>query len=322
MTQKQDNTKGALRKSAERLVKSGQYAEAAEIYGRLAEQHPGDDSFLLAQAWAHHDNGQRDEAITCFEKLFARELRRKVFTGFAFDELVRLYRDGRQHDRLVTICRQAVEVQPDDIPLMRELGGALLKANMADEAVEIFEKITSLEPDAPDLFCLLGDALIAALRFDSGEAAYQRAIELDPTEAAPFYQRLANALAETGEFDRAEAMLNRSLETRADDPLCLIRMAELQVAQQRYEEAKCSTEAAAALNPRFAASYYNRLGRALADVDRHSDAIEIFDRAITLEKSNAFFYLYQAESYEKLGLPERAEESRRKAEKLTPTRRK
>jgi len=322
MTREQDYDKDDLRKSAERLANAGQYAEAAQIYGRLAEQYPDEDSFLLAQAWAHHDNGQRNETIACFEKLFARELRRKVFTGFAFDELVRLYKDGRQHDRLVTLCRQAVEVQPDDIPLIRELGGAFLKANMADEAVEIFEKITSMEPDAPDLFCLLGDALIAALRFDSGEAAYQRAIELDPTEAAPFYQRLANALAETGEFDRAEAMLNRSLDTRADDPLCLIRLAELQVAQQRYEEAKCSMEAAAALNPRFAASYYNRLGRALADVDRHSDAIEIFDRAITLEKSNAFFYLYQAESYEKLGLPERAEESRRKAEKLTPTRRK
>jgi len=322
MTSETDTDKDALRESADRFLNAGQYAEAAALYGRLAEQYPDEESFLLAQAWAYHDNGQRNEAIACFEQLFSGELRRKIFTGFAFDELVRLYKDGRQYDRLVTICRQAVEAQPDDIYLIRELGDAFLKAGRTAEAVELFEMITRMEPDAPDLFCLLGDALIAARRFDSGEAAYQQAIALDPDEAAPFYQRLANALAETGEFDRAEAMLNRSLETRADDPLCLIRMAELQVAQQRYEEAKCSTEAAAALNPRFAASYYNRLGRALADVDRHSDAIEIFDRAITLEKSNAFFYLYQAESYEKLGLPERAEESRRKAEKLTPTRRK
>lgn len=322
MTQEQDNDKDALRKSAERLMNAGNYAEAAELYSRLTEQHPDEDSFLLAQAWALHDNGQRNEAIACFEKLLARELRRKVFTGFAFDELVRLYKDGRQHDRLVTICRQAVEVQPDDLPLLRELGSALLLAGMAGEAVNIFEQITDLEPDAPELFCLLGDALIAARRFDSAEAAYQQAVALDPAGAAPFYQRLANTLAEAGDLDRAEASLNRSLESRTDDPLCLIRLAELQVRQQRYQEAKQNTETAAALNPRFAASYYNRLGRALADAGCHSDAVKIFDRAIALEKSNAFYYLYQAESYDKLNLREQAEEARHKAESVSSTQRK
>jgi len=90
MSTEPDYDKETLRKSAERLMNSGQYEEAAALYGRLEEQYPGEDSFLMAQAWAYHDNGQRDEAIVCFEQLFAGELRRKVFTGFAFDELVRL----------------------------------------------------------------------------------------------------------------------------------------------------------------------------------------------------------------------------------------
>jgi len=302
-------------------MNSGQYEKAAALYGRLEEQYPGEESFLLAQAWAYHDNGQRDEAIACFEQLFTGELRRKVFTGFAFDELVRLYREGRQYDRLVVICRQAVEAQPDDLLLLRELGVAFLMADMASEAVEIFKQITGLEPDAPDIFCLLGDALVAAGRFDSAEEAYQQAIDLDPDGAALFCQRLANALAEVGVLDRAEILLNRSLESHPDDSLCLIRLAEVQVKQRRYPEARRSVEAAGAFNPRFAASYYNRLGRALADAERHRDAVEIFDRAIALEKNNAFYYLYQAESYDKLNLPEQAEEARRKAEGLAPRKR-
>lgn len=322
MTTKPDNDKETLRKTAENLMNAGRYAEAATLYGRLAEQYPEEGSFLMAQAWAYHDNGQRDEAIVCFEKLLSEELKRKIFTGFAFDELVRLYKDSRQYDRLVSLCRRVVEVQPDETPLVRELGCALLMAGMADEAVETFEKITGLEPDAADLFCLLGDALVAAGRLDSAEAAYRQAIAIEPEEAAPFCQRLANAFADIGEWDRAEAMLNQSLEARADDPLCLIRLAEVQVRQQRCEEAKCSAEAAAAFNPRFAASYYYRLGRALADADRHSEAVESLDRAIALEKNNAFYYLYQAESYEKLNLPEQAEEARRRAESLSPSRRK
>jgi len=319
MTSETDTDKDALRESADRFLNAGQYAEAAALYGRLAEQYPDEESFLLAQAWAYHDNGQRNEAIACFEQLFSGELRRKIFTGFAFDELVRLYKDGRQYDRLVTICRQAVEAQPDDIYLIRELGDAFLKAGRTAEAVELFEMITRMEPDAPDLFCLLGDALVAAGRLDSAEGAYQQAVALDPAESPSFYQRLANVLAEAGELERAEVMLNRSIEIRADDPLCLIRLAEVQVRQRRYPEARHSVEAAVAFNPRFAASYYNRLGRALADVDCHRDAVEIFECAIALEKNNAFYYIYQAESYDKLNLPEQAEETRRKAKSLIPS---
>ncbi|OPY91124.1 MAG: tetratricopeptide repeat protein [Syntrophus sp. PtaU1.Bin208] len=321
MTTEPDTDKEALCKSAEQLMSAGKYSEAAALYGRLAEQYPGDTSFLLAQAWAYHDNGQRDEAIVCFEQLFAGELKLKVFTGFAFDELVRLYKDGRQYDRLVAICRQAVEAQPEEYPLLRELGGAYFLAGMASEAVKIFEELTCLEPDAPELFCLLGDALVAAGRFDAAEGAYQQAIALDPEGTALFCQRLANDFIETGVLDRAEIQLNRSLEIRPDDPLCLIRLAEVQVKDRRFPDARRSVEAAIASNPRFAASYYNRLGRALADAECHRDAVEMFDRAIALEKNNAFYYLYQAESYDKLNLPEQAEEARRKAESLSPRKR-
>ena len=322
MTREFDSDKETLRKKAEQLMNAGQYGEAVALYGRLVEQHPDEESFLLALAWAYHDNGRKDEAIACFEQLFAGELRRKVFTGFAFDELVRLYRESRRYERLVAICRQAVEAQPQELPLQRELGGALLMAGMASEAVEVFEQITRLEPDAPDLFCLLGDALVAAGRLDGAEGTYQQAIDLDPEGAALFNQRLANALAEVGALDRAEILLNQSLEIHPDDSLCLMRLAEVQVKQYHYPEAKRSVEAAIAFNPRFAASYYNRLARALADAGQHREAVEIFDRAIALEKNNAFYYLYQAESYNRLNLPEQAEEARRNADALAPKKRK
>jgi len=317
MSSKPDSEKEILLTSAEQMMEAGRYAEAAVLYGRLVEQYPGEESFLLAQAWAFHDSGSREEAICCFETLFAAELKLKVFTGFAFDELVRLYRDGRQYDRLVAICRQAVEAQPDEYPLLRELGNAFLVAGMTSEAVEVFEKITRLEPDAPELFCLYGDALVADGKYDAAEAAYGEAVALDPEAAAHFYQRLANALAESGALDRAEILLSRSLATCPGDPLCLIRLAEVQVKQQHLFEARHSVEAAVACNPIFGASYYNRLARALADAGCHFDAVEMFDRAIALEENNAFFYLYQAESYEKLNLPEQAEEARRKAKGLS-----
>ncbi len=81
---------------ADGLMKEKRYEDAAELYKRLVEMHPGEDSFLLLLAWAYHDSGRLDTAIGCFELLFSSELKRNVFTGFAFDELVRMKNSLRE----------------------------------------------------------------------------------------------------------------------------------------------------------------------------------------------------------------------------------
>jgi tetratricopeptide (TPR) repeat protein len=70
---------------AEECMKAGRYGEAVIFYRKLIELNPGEDSFLVGLAWAYHDSGKIDLAVDCFEKVFEKELQRKIFTGFAFE---------------------------------------------------------------------------------------------------------------------------------------------------------------------------------------------------------------------------------------------
>src|SRR5512137_2628696 len=93
---------------ADDLMKKKRYDDAVILYEKLVDMHPGEDSFLLSLAWAYHDGGRIDDAIGCFERLLDAELERNVFTGFAFDELVRIYKEQGKYERLIDVCEKVV----------------------------------------------------------------------------------------------------------------------------------------------------------------------------------------------------------------------
>jgi tetratricopeptide (TPR) repeat protein len=134
---------------AEQLLKDGKHPEAIALYEAVHKTHPEEESVLLMLAWAHYDNGDTSKALQYLETILERELKRKIFTGFAFDELVRIYKQERKFDNLVEICRKAVNAQPNDVSLLAELGGAYLNAEKHQEACQIFEKLIGMENDNP-----------------------------------------------------------------------------------------------------------------------------------------------------------------------------
>jgi tetratricopeptide (TPR) repeat protein len=207
-----------LRRLAEDCVREKRYYDAVLLYRKLVAIDPGEESLLLALAWAYHDGGMRKEAVGSFEQLLALELERKVFTGFAFDELVRIFKEERQYERLVEICERVVAEQPDDIGFLGDLADAYLKAGKADSAAAVFKKITEMDTEASMVFCSLGNALVAMGDFDGAEKAYERAVEIDPSEAGIFYGRLAGVYFEAGQDALAEKVY-RMPERRA----CLSR---------------------------------------------------------------------------------------------------
>ncbi|MBW2597070.1 MAG: tetratricopeptide repeat protein, partial [Deltaproteobacteria bacterium] len=204
---------------ADQRMLEGRYEEAIELYHKLAEVNPENDSIVMSLAWAYRDSGRLSDAVACLEKLLEKELKRKTFTGFAFDELVKIYRNEGNYERLVTICESAVAAQPNDVSLLTTLGNSYLEAGKPDRAVEVFKMITEMEPDAPSFFCNLGNVHVAAGDFEKAENAYNRAISTEPTDAHRFYNELGNVLSLAGQYDRAETALKRSLDCRPIQPL-------------------------------------------------------------------------------------------------------
>jgi tetratricopeptide (TPR) repeat protein len=283
-------------------MKEKRYPEAIAVYRQLIQMKPDMDSFVLCLAWALKDNGEVEEAVAQFEKLFHKELARRVFTGFAYDELVRLFREMKQHDRLVEVCERAVAVQTKDLALLYTLGDAYLRAGQLEKARPIFQGLLDEEPDSSQYHAAMGNALIAGGRFEEAEAHYQQAIENDfPGKKGVFLDRMGHACMRAGAFEQAESAFLRAVEASGEEPIFRCDLGDALVKLGRVDDAFRSYGEAVRVNPAFEGTSYNRLGNTLMKENRAPEAVEAFRRAGAADPVNAFYKLSLADALNSCG---------------------
>ncbi len=296
----------ADRDLADTLVRMERYAEAIPLYRKLVATFPEEESHLLALAWALHDSGNPVEAAACFERLFRKELTRNLATGFAYDELVRIYREGKNREGLISVCERAAAVQPEDTGLLKTLGDAYLAAERAADAQRVFEKLTAFEPDAPENWCALGNARLTAGYPGDAEAAYFRAAEIAPAEASTFFGRLADGLLRAGYPEKAQVAIERCLALNPDETLYLMDLGEILIRRGKPVAAADAYARAASLDPAAAGGTWYRLATLLTKEGFHPLATEAFAKAVAADPENTRYLLGLAASYAARGLADLA----------------
>ena len=294
---------------AEKAAREKCYDEAIAIYRELIERHPEEDSLKMSLAWVFRDSGKTDEAIELLLVIFKKELARDVFTGFAFDELVRLFREKADFAGLTGVCEEAVSVWPHDKSLLFTLGEAYRGAERFSDAARVFEKLAAREPDAPEYFSRLGNVLATAGEFERAEKAYEKAAEIDPVGAPSYYNSLGHVLAEADEYGRAVAAYRKSIKRNGNQPLVFCHLADIYVKEGRVAEAEEAYEEAIRIDPGHKAAYYNRFGNILARTGLNGNAILIFRKAIAEDPNNPFLYVFLAQACLAEGLHEEAREA-------------
>lgn len=301
---------------AQQLINVGKHSEAIALYEAVHKTNPEEESVLLMLAWAHYDNGETSKALEYLEDIMERELKRKIFTGFAFDELVRIYKQEKKFDNLVEICRKAVNAQPHDVSLLAELGGAYLYAKKPEEACLVFEKLINMENDNSAFYCQWGEALFAAGRTTESHDAYKKAAEIDPEEADRYYFLLANLFQNTGHNDEALKLLNDCISVNSGNSLYYCASGDILIALGKTDEALTAYKTAIQYDNAGAGGYYNRLGQTLMRAKHFSLAIDAFKAAIEFDAAKPY-YTGLASAYDAMGHPDVARELLQKINQST-----
>lgn len=291
---------------AENLIRQGKYGEAIVLCEKIHKKHPQEDSVVMLLAWAYYDSGETEKAVKYLNALLEKELTRKVFTGFAFDELVRIYKQNKDFRKLTEICERAVAAQPEDVGLLTELGNACLQSGDPARACEIYEKLVGIEGDNSAFYCCLGEALFAAGRCADSEKAYLKAAEIDSGEPDRYYFKIAVLHHQAGNYGEAERLLNKCIAVNSSNLLyhcgrgdALIGMGNIQGALAAYEIAVQGDQTGAG-------AYYNRLGNALMNAGYFSQGAEAFKSAITHDPVRPY-YLNLASAFRKMGFADQAD---------------
>jgi tetratricopeptide (TPR) repeat protein len=297
---------------ADQLQSKGKYAEAISLLEELKKVNPDEESILIRLAWAHIDSGALTKAIEYLETLLDRELQRKIFTGFAFDELVRIYKQEKNFVRLVEVCATAVARQPEHLCLLSELGNAYLLADCTRDACRTFEKLVQLENDNTSFYCLLGEALFADGKTSESEAAYLQAGKIDADQADRFYYRIADLYAKSGNYEDAKRLLDACIAEKPSNPLYHCCLGDALAGLGRISDAQLEYGKAVQYDNAGAAAYYNRFGNILARLNLHLEAMEVFKKALQIEPGNPVYTRHLARSHKALGLLDIADDAEKK----------
>ena len=291
---------------AESLLRQGQFSEAIVLLEEIHKAAPEEESVLLMLSWAYYDRGETVQAIQYLNILLERELNRKVFTGFAFDELVRIYKQEKQFGKLVKICERAVAAQPEDVGLLTELGNSYFQSGRYLQATEIYKKLIEMEDDNPAFYCSWGEALFAAGLHQESQQAYQRAAAIDAENADRYYFKMAVLFQQAGKHQDAERLFNQCLTINPSHSLYYCALGDSLIGLGEMQKALAAYHQAAKLDQAGAGSYYNRLGNSLMNAGKFSQAAEAFQAAIQCEP-NRHYYGNLARAYREMGLTAEAE---------------
>jgi len=99
----------------------------------------------------------------------------------ALRELGNIRYDERNFTEAAALYERALAVQPDDVNVRSDRGGALLQANRVDEAIAELRTVLTTQPTHPQALFILGVALVEGKNDREGALAnWRKLVETNP----------------------------------------------------------------------------------------------------------------------------------------------
>jgi tetratricopeptide (TPR) repeat protein len=265
------------------LNESNDARAAIEAYKEGISGSPNDPYLIYNLALSEYKSGKTVEAIENFRKAIQLSGNSQVaefshgYLGAIFFHRDDL--DGAEHH-----FREAAAIKPTEPRYLYNLGLILLKKKKNEEAVSFFQKAVDNGAGDPQIYRYISDSFVNLKMYDNAIAALEKAYKLRPDDVDTMFS-LADLYYNRGQLGAAEDLYRKIIRTTPGD---------------------VSTENA-----------YVNLGVILDDMERFSEAIEVLEKAISLNSKNENAYFNLGMAYKNSGQPTKAIETWRKAANLS-----
>jgi tetratricopeptide (TPR) repeat protein len=238
---------------------------------------------------------RRDFTIPLSDEVF-EEMRRDAVAELDEKASLSLTRAASSENPAQTISTLTalLGLWPDDIQALEELVRRLLEQNELDKAEETLRQGLKNDPESPRLIGLQGQLLETRGKIPEAIREYRRAARAAPEDDQQS-NLLVSALVRAGRQDDALFELGSRLDARPNDARALARRGSLLRDRQDFQKARLDLEKAERLlvsgDEAAAADLLNvrnNLGQTLRALDRFDEAIEVFNRAINVERTSPF----------------------------------
>jgi tetratricopeptide (TPR) repeat protein len=164
------------------------------------------------------------------------------------------------------------------------LGDALARQGKSAEAIKPYQRALQLDPDNAEVHKNLGNALLQNGQADEAIAQYRSAVEIKPDYAEARYN-LAVALGLEGKLDEAIEQYRKTVEIKPDYADAHGNLARMLAAQGKLDEAVQEYQRTLALAPDSAQAHF-RYGQTLQAQHHFAAAKAEYQKALELESKH------------------------------------
>ncbi|UCF37552.1 MAG: tetratricopeptide repeat protein [Acidobacteriota bacterium] len=262
---------------------TGQGEELYQMASRGLELFPGELRFYYAVGLHQARNGECERAVQVFEEAHRRWPEEDGIQNNLVQSLRCLGLDAidqGQDRRAVDALSRLVELAPEDLDALTNLGRAQHNLQLSSDALTTFNRVFNLNPETPTIRYHQGVALYALGRFDETVAVLDQQINETPGHTRSYYFR---GLAHFYKGNWNEALADLTVATRGMPEFgdAVYRLGRCFDHFGRTAEAEEAFRRSARLDPSDVRPLY-ALGNMLERLGRTAEAEELLSRAVEL----------------------------------------
>lgn len=158
--------------------------------------------------------------------------------------------DTQDYDKIISLCRPAIEYNPDEMAFYYFQGMAQFQKHDIDAALETFRKgVGQIKPDSnpdivSDFYAIMGDILHEKGRNNEAFEAYDSCLQWKADNVAALNNYAYYLSEENKDLTKAEQMSYKTIKAEPNNSTYLDTYAWILFQQKRYEEAKIYIEQA------------------------------------------------------------------------------
>ena len=254
-------------------------AEALRRLDRLSRDDLAQPAVLLLRARALSFAGRKAEALVILDGL-----EKQAEGAAAWDRLATALAEAGEFTRAEALLSRALEAEPSNPEMLRNLGMVALQANHPARAREIFEAALRLHPEEPDLWRQLGRSEAAQGRFEEAFRALDKARKLSPKDTETL-RLSAQTSAQAGFFADAVRFFDELLKLNPAEENARLQRGLASVWAGDKPKALADLQWYVSRHPNDGQGHFG-LGLAFA-TDDPARALEHFTEAIRLRPDDA-----------------------------------
>jgi len=293
------NSSILLLKRATLYLEIGEAKRALQIIDRLPERNDTDANLVRAEIFMQLD--RKDEALQLLHRVMDEEQTEK--SALCLDVSGILVEEG-MHKEAVEFLTEALNADERNIDLLFELAYSYEQLGHIAKSIQTYQRILEIDPYSSETWFNLGQACFNENRYIEAIEAYDFALVINPKDLLAQLQK-AHSYFQAGQYlQAADAYKEYGLHSEVTG-VVLIYEGESYEKAGLYDQAMACYEKALELNPK-SVDACTGMGICLMEKEDFKSSLVWFEKALRIDHTISETWVYVAEVFVNLDMPEEA----------------